>query len=74
MVGHDQRCYTMSLTAGYPFRYRQICIITIVTAAFALGIAPWLLSQTFSIFGIPVFPTLSALLVLGGIVWLAWRL
>lgn len=48
--------------------------IAIVTAAFALGIAPWLLSQTFSIFGIPVFPTLSALLVLGGIVWLAWRM
>ncbi|MBK5074242.1 AarF/ABC1/UbiB kinase family protein [Budviciaceae bacterium CWB-B4] len=48
--------------------------IAIVTAAFALGIAPWLLSQTFSIFGIPIFPTLSALLVLGGIVWLAWRM
>lgn len=48
--------------------------IAIVTAAFALGLAPYLMRSTSQLWGIPLFPALGGLTCLGGVVLLVWRL
>lgn len=48
--------------------------IAIVTAAFALGLAPYLMHSTSQLWGIPLFPALGGLTCLGGVVLLMWRL
>ncbi|AKJ40803.1 ABC1 kinase family protein [Pragia fontium] len=48
--------------------------IAVVTGAFALGISPWLISSSWTIFGIPIFQTVSMLLVAAGIFLLVLRL
>ncbi|HEI8864734.1 TPA: AarF/ABC1/UbiB kinase family protein [Serratia odorifera] len=48
--------------------------IAIVTAAFALGLAPYLMQSTLRLWGLPLFPTLGGLLCLAGVAWLLLRL
>ncbi len=48
--------------------------IAIVTAAFTLGLAPYLMQSSLRLWGIPLFPTLGALVCLGGVLLLALRL
>lgn len=48
--------------------------IAVVTAAFALGMTPWLMATGFRIFGIPVFPVFGFLACGVGIFLLALRL
>nr|WP_255324318.1 hypothetical protein [Budvicia aquatica] len=48
--------------------------IAIITGAFTLGIAPWLTSSTLTIFGIPIFQSLSVLVVIAGVFLLALRM
>ncbi|BFO10464.1 hypothetical protein GGER_29740 [Serratia rubidaea] len=48
--------------------------IAIVTAAFALGLAPYLMQASPRLWGVPLFPLLGGLACLGGIVLLALRL
>ncbi|MGQ8774151.1 ABC1 kinase family protein [Serratia sp. NA_112.1] len=48
--------------------------IAIVTAAFTLGLAPYLMQSSVRLWGIPLFPTLGALACLGGVLLLALRL
>lgn len=48
--------------------------VAIVTAAFALGLAPWLLATNFTLFGIPLFPLLCLGAVGAGIFLLTLRL
>lgn len=48
--------------------------IAIVTAAFALGLAPYLMRSTSQLWGIPLFPALGGITCLGGVVLLVWRL
>ncbi|WP_111741976.1 ABC1 kinase family protein [Leminorella richardii] len=48
--------------------------VAIVTAAFALGLAPWLLASNLTLFGIPLFPLLCLGAVGTGIFLLALRL
>ncbi|HEJ9093977.1 ABC1 kinase family protein [Serratia odorifera] len=48
--------------------------IAIVTAAFALGLAPYLMQSTLRLWGLPLFPTLGGLLCLAGVVLLLLRL
>lgn len=48
--------------------------IAIVTAAFALGLAPYLMQASPRLWGVPLFPLLGGLTCLGGIVLLALRL
>ncbi|MBW7983924.1 ABC1 kinase family protein [Enterobacillus tribolii] len=55
-------------------RSASLLAIAIVTAAFALGLAPWLLEQPLRVFGIPVFPLICLSIVTGGIIMLLWRL
>lgn len=48
--------------------------IAIVTAAFALGLAPYLMHSSLRLWGIPLFPALGALACLGGVLLLVLRL
>ncbi|CAI0931889.1 ABC1 kinase family protein [Serratia proteamaculans] len=48
--------------------------IAIVTAAFTLGLAPYLMQSSVRLWGIPLFPALGALACLGGVLLLALRL
>ena len=48
--------------------------IAIVTAAFALGLAPYLMQASPRLWGVPLFPLLGGLACLGGIALLALRL
>lgn len=48
--------------------------IAIVTAAFALGLAPYLMHSSLQLWGIPLFPALGALACLGGVLLLVLRL
>lgn len=48
--------------------------IAIVTAAFALGLAPYLMHSSLQLWGIPLFPALAALACLGGVLLLVLRL
>lgn len=48
--------------------------IAIVTAAFTLGLAPYLMQSPVRLWGIPLFPALGALACLGGVLLLALRL
>lgn len=48
--------------------------IAIVTAAFALGLAPYLMHSPLRLWGIPLFPALGALACLGGVLLLVLRL
>ncbi|HEJ7888786.1 TPA: phosphotransferase [Serratia liquefaciens] len=48
--------------------------IAIVTAAFALGLAPYLMQSSLRLWGIPLFPALGALACLGGVLLLVLRL
>ncbi|QUY46372.1 AarF/ABC1/UbiB kinase family protein [Serratia plymuthica] len=48
--------------------------IAIVTAAFALGLAPYLMHASLRLWGIPLFPALGGLACLGGVLLLALRL
>lgn len=48
--------------------------IAIVTAAFTLGLAPYLMQSSLRLWGIPLFPALGALVCLGGVLLLALRL
>ncbi|SMB38185.1 ABC-1 domain protein [Serratia proteamaculans] len=48
--------------------------IAIVTAAFTLGLAPYLMQSSLRLWGIPLFPALGALACLGGVLLLALRL
>jgi ubiquinone biosynthesis protein len=48
--------------------------IAIVTAAFALGITPWLMASSLRILGVPVFPLLGLMACVAGIFLLALRL
>ncbi len=48
--------------------------IAIVTAAFALALAPWLMNSDVRILGIPLFPLLGAGCFFFGAGWLLWRL
>ncbi|MFI8418355.1 ABC1 kinase family protein [Serratia sp. NPDC078593] len=48
--------------------------IAIVTAAFALGLAPYLMQSTLRLWGIPLFPALGGLACIAGVVLLALRL
>ena len=48
--------------------------IAIITGAFTLGIAPWLTGSTLTIFGIPIFQSLSVLVVIAGVFLLALRM
>ncbi|CUW21484.1 putative protein kinase UbiB [Serratia grimesii] len=48
--------------------------ISIVTAAFTLGLAPYLMQSSVRLWGIPVFPALGALACLGGVLLLVLRL
>ncbi|MTD39704.1 phosphotransferase [Erwinia sp. CPCC 100877] len=48
--------------------------IAVVTAAFALGIMPWLMASGWHLWGIPIFPVLGLLACATGIFLLALRL
>jgi ubiquinone biosynthesis protein len=48
--------------------------IAIVTAAFTLGLAPYLMQSSVRLWGIPLFPALGGLACLGGVLLLALRL
>ncbi|CAI0767560.1 ABC1 kinase family protein [Serratia proteamaculans] len=48
--------------------------IAIVTAAFTLGLAPYLMQSSVRLWGIPLFPALGALACLGGVSLLVLRL
>lgn len=48
--------------------------IAIVTAAFTLGLAPYLMQSSVRLWGIPLFPALGGLVCLGGVLLLALRL
>ncbi|CAI0770275.1 ABC1 kinase family protein [Serratia quinivorans] len=48
--------------------------IAIVTAAFTLGLAPYLMQSPVRLWGIPLFPALGGLACLGGVLLLALRL
>lgn len=48
--------------------------IAIVTAAFTLGLAPYLMQSSLRLWGIPLFPALGALACLGGVLLLVLRL
>lgn len=48
--------------------------IAIVTAAFALGLAPYLMQSTLRLWGIPLFPAVGGLACIAGVVLLALRL
>lgn len=48
--------------------------IAIVTAAFALGLAPYLMRSTSQLWGIPLFPALGGITCLGGVLLLVLRL
>ncbi len=48
--------------------------IAIVTAAFTLGLAPYLMQSSVRLWGIPLFPALGALACLGGVLLLVLRL
>ncbi|MGP9421572.1 ABC1 kinase family protein [Ewingella sp. AOP9-I1-14] len=48
--------------------------IAIVTAAFALGIAPYLMNSTVNLWGIPLFPLLGTTVCIAGLVLLVLRL
>ncbi|QIC87604.1 phosphotransferase [Serratia liquefaciens] len=48
--------------------------IAIVTAAFALGLAPYLMHSSLRLWDIPLFPALGALACLGGVLLLVLRL
>ncbi|MNI89942.1 hypothetical protein D3C73_1474120 [compost metagenome] len=48
--------------------------IAIVTAAFTLGLAPYLMQSSVRLWGIPLFPSLGGLACLGGVLLLALRL
>ncbi|MGO4742164.1 ABC1 kinase family protein [Serratia quinivorans] len=48
--------------------------IAIVTAAFTLGLAPYLMHSSLRLWGIPLFPALGALACLGGVLLLVLRL
>ncbi|QGH63333.1 ABC1 kinase family protein [Serratia proteamaculans] len=48
--------------------------IAIVTAAFTLGLAPYLMQSSVQLWGIPLFPALGGLACLGGVLLLALRL
>jgi ubiquinone biosynthesis protein len=48
--------------------------IAIVTAAFALGLAPYLMRSSSQLWGIPLFPALGGITCLGGVLLLVLRL
>ncbi|MFP7606128.1 ABC1 kinase family protein [Serratia quinivorans] len=48
--------------------------IAIVTAAFTLGLAPYLMQSSVRLWGIPLFPALGGLACLGGVLLLVLRL
>jgi ubiquinone biosynthesis protein len=48
--------------------------IAIVTAAFALGLAPYLMHSSLRLWGIPLFPLLGGLACLAGVLLLTLRL
>jgi len=48
--------------------------IAIVIAALIIGLVPWLLAQSVTPFGIPIFPVLCALAIAGGVTFLLWRI
>ena len=48
--------------------------IAIVTAAFALGLAPYLMHSPLRLWGIPLFPLLGGAACLAGVILLALRL
>jgi len=48
--------------------------IAIVIAALIIGLVPWLLAQSVTLLGIPIFPVLCFLAIAAGAIFLLWRI